>query len=32
VLELLTPGLVRVKLENAHICHFNTINILSYNP
>ena len=32
VLELLTPGLVRVKLENAQVCHFNTINILSYQP
>ncbi|MDD5897098.1 MAG: hypothetical protein PUE14_01195, partial [Clostridia bacterium] len=30
VLELISPGLVRVKLENAHLCHFSTISLLTY--
>ena len=30
VVEVISPGLVRVKLENAHICHFNSISLLTY--
>lgn len=30
VVEVLTPGLVRVRIENAGICHFTTISLLSY--
>jgi hypothetical protein len=30
IVEIITPGLVRVKLENAHLCHFTGINLLTY--
>jgi len=30
VVEVISPGLVRVKLENAYICHFNSISLLTY--
>ena len=30
IVEIITPGLVRVKLENAHMCHFTGINLLTY--
>lgn len=32
VLELITPGLVRVRLENASVCHFSPIYLLKYEP
>ena len=30
IVEILTPGLVRVRLENAAQCHFTGINLLTY--
>lgn len=30
IVEIITPGLVRVRLEDAHLCHFTSINLLTY--
>jgi len=30
VLEVLSPGVVRVRLDQAHLCHFSTISLLTY--
>ena len=32
LLEVLTPGLVRVRLEDAPLCHFSSFQLLSYEP
>lgn len=30
ILELISPGLVRIRLEDAYLCHFSTISLLTY--
>lgn len=30
IAEIITPGLVRVRLENADLCHFTSIQLLTY--
>lgn len=30
IVEIISPGLVRVRLEDAHLCHFTSINLLTY--
>ena len=32
IVELITPGLVRVALENLELCRFYTIYLLEYTP